>query len=693
VEEEDIARMLGDYRRVLDEGAKHLSSLDFPEAIEAFARILNDYKTGKIPMVTPDARLIVAKSYEGRGLAMANLGRDADASADFEALIRFDPAYAIDLKDVSPKIVALYTKIRKKIVGVVSVEGDPLGAEVILGDQSLGLTPLTDRESIAGTYHLRVTHMGYDPYEEDVRLDAGAKLAKRYRLTPNAVSIQIATVPREVKVLVDGQERGATFGTAGAKYADAARKLKANLSDVSAPLLVEYLPPGAHTILLRKECYEDTQVGLDLKVDPNSTSPVEYEPFVLAPSRGRLEIASEPVGAQVTLDGKVLSAAPVALEDVCSGKHDLLLEKEGLGRFTGNVEVIKGETVKVTERLRLSLAAFDVRPGVKDGESLGAGLQGIEGYNLAQDKGGVPTEAAERVRLEVESSQGKGLSERTVKELLKSLKVELLGVALPVGGVGDQVEFQLYGSLSSIPDRWLLETSKLDGFRRVKFALDEKLPVEMPWSGMKLIDVYGKRHPVVLSVTPGGPAAAAGVNAGDLIVTAGVTPIEKAADFLTVLKKSTAGEEVALSVESAGKTHEMRLRLLSTPVLLPFKSATILYNKAIADEVQAPALAPDAAQRSYAWLNVGVALMHLGQWETALREAFRKVDLPDAAGISRGTARYLEAICYEKLGLSNKARTAYAEASVSATATLGSHDGPALAPIAKRRASTLPESK
>jgi hypothetical protein len=122
------------------------------------------------------------------------------------------------------------------------------------------------------------------------------------------------------------------------------------------------------------------------------------------------------------------------------------------------------------------------------------------------------------------------------------------------------------------------------------------------------------------------------------------------------------------------------------------KDPGILYNKAIADLMQQSAVAGDPIKKGYAYLNIGVALMHFRQWELALREGFRKANLPDAAGISKGTARYLSAMCYERLGMLKEAKAAYEEAAASASATLQSHDGPLLAPNAKRRSAVLSSS-
>jgi tetratricopeptide (TPR) repeat protein len=689
VEEEDIATSLSEYRAMLEEGTTALNSLEFAESIDAFTRLIEAYKSGQIPMITPDAREIVSKAYEGRALAMANLGRNEEASADFEALIRFEPGHSIDLEGTSPKIVSLFTEARKALVGVIQVETDPLGAEVLLDDLLLGPAPISDRNVLAGTHTLKISREGFDPVEEEIQVDAGVRLERQFRLTPNARGIRVATVPRDVKVIVDDEERGTTFGRAGTTYEDVASEMGLALADISEPLLVPNLSPGEHTMVLRKDCYEEVTVGLSIEVDIENNAPTAYKPFVLVPSRGVLKIESDPPGAQVYLDGKLAGAAGLTLEDLCSGPHDLVMEMEGLGRYSGAVEVRKDQTVSVSERLRLSLAAFDLREEIRGGESLGVALEGLERYNVLHKGKGLAADLVQRVRLEMESTQGRGLGERTLEELFRTLKVELVAVAAPAGAIGDRIDFLLYGSLHGKPDRWQISASGVEIFRQTAAALDRDLEVWMPWSGIKLIDVHGERHPVILAVTAGSPASTAGVKAGELVVSMGGSPVQSSADFAAALRKASPGATSVLTVESEGKPREVELFFRATPVMLPARDETILYNKAIADLKQAAAMAGEGVEAGYAWLNLGVALMHFGQWEMAIRDGFRRAHLPDAAGISLGTVRYMTGLCYERLGLAEEASGAFQEAAASATSTLYTHDGPALAPSAKRRAAAL----
>lgn len=690
LEEEDIAASLAQYRAVLEEAKGFLDDLEFASAIEAYTRFIEAYRSGQIPMVTSEARDLVTQAWEGRALALANLGRNDEARADFEELIRFNPAHSIDLEGISPKIIALFTDVKKELVGVLQVETTPLGAEVSLDGQLLGPSPVMDHGVLAGDYTLRIQREGFEIVEEEITVEAGGRLERQITLVPNARGIRVATVPVDVKVLVDGEERGVTFGRADSTYEPVAAEMGLELENISEPLLIPNLAPGDHLVVLQKDCFEEVAVKVSITVDPNGNEPVAYKPFVLDPSRGSLKIQSSPQDAQVWLDGSLKGRSPLTLEDLCSGPHDIKMESEGLGRYSGTVEVRKDQTVEVSRPLRLSLAAFDLRPDSEPGRDLAAGLEGLERYNLVHPGSGAPAELGQRLRLELESTKGRGLGAATLEGAFETLGVELIGLALGAGPLGDRTEFQLYGPLHDEPDRWRLEGVGVEAFQRVKAALDRELEMYAPWSGVKLIDVKGEEHPVILTLTPGSPAATAGIEAMDFLVSAGGAPISRAADFLGALAKSSPGSELVLSLKGAEASREVAVVLRSTPVLLAPRNDQILYNKAIVDLRQKAAMAgDDTTAAGYAWLNVGMALMHFERYEEAIRSGFRKADLPDAAGISLGTVRYLTGLCYERLGLRQEAVEAFREAAASPTSTLGSHDGPTIAASAKRRIAAL----
>jgi tetratricopeptide (TPR) repeat protein len=81
-------------------------------------------------------------------------------------------------------------------------------------------------------------------------------------------------------------------------------------------------------------------------------------------------------------------------------------------------------------------------------------------------------------------------------------------------------------------------------------------------------------------------------------------------------------------------------------------------------------------------LNIGIALMRLGNWEDARLE-FERTTLPDGPGVGRGTVQYHLGTCYEKLGRLNDAAQAWRIARDSAAWL--TEDGPPVKELAEAR--------
>ena len=96
---------------------------------------------------------------------------------------------------------------------------------------------------------------------------------------------------------------------------------------------------------------------------------------------------------------------------------------------------------------------------------------------------------------------------------------------------------------------------------------------------------------------------------------------------------------------------------------------------------------PGSEQAAYAWLNLALCAMHFSDYAGAhdyLQKA--KGELPVRPGLSRGTALYYLGLTLGKLGYRPQAVEAYKAASEAKDATLIDNDGPAVAPLAARRA-------
>lgn len=110
--------------------------------------------------------------------------------------------------------------------------------------------------------------------------------------------IVIQTRPIAARVVVDGEERGAT------------------------PLTLQ-LSAGAHILEVRVGRSEPRVIPIDVRAGVQSTMYVE---LLSVATVGGLDVRSDPTRARVTVDGRYRGDAPLVLKDLPPGDHEVLLE-------------------------------------------------------------------------------------------------------------------------------------------------------------------------------------------------------------------------------------------------------------------------------------------------------------------------------------------------------------------------------
>jgi tetratricopeptide (TPR) repeat protein len=120
---------------------------------------------------------------------------------------------------------------------------------------------------------------------------------------------------------------------------------------------------------------------------------------------------------------------------------------------------------------------------------------------------------------------------------------------------------------------------------------------------------------------------------------------------------------------------------------VPLFDPQLIYNKTMMDLRSVAGGWPGTEAAAYASLNLALCAMHFSDFAGAhdfLQKA--KAELPDRPGLSRGTALYYLGLALEKLGYRPQAAEAYRAAGEAKDATLIDNDGPAVGPLAARRA-------
>jgi TonB family protein len=155
-------------------------------------------------------------------------------------------------------------------------------------------------------------------------------------------TIHVVSEPAGAAITVDGQPRGVT------------------------PAYFYDVPYGAHEVKVELKGYAPTVETVLISSDAPSPS-LSLALSRTAPPTGAAEIASEPAGATVRIDGTPVGQTPFADPKMKTGTHRVEVVKDGFEPWTGTLTVQAGKRARVDARLRAAaLAAATPDPDAAD---------------------------------------------------------------------------------------------------------------------------------------------------------------------------------------------------------------------------------------------------------------------------------------------------------------------------------------
>jgi TonB family protein len=168
-----------------------------------------------------------------------------------------------------------------------------------------------------------------------------------------------------------------------------------------APVTQEGLAPGPHTVQVGLDGFTTAELSLQLQGDE---MPVPLH-FALQPMGAELQVLSEPAGATVRLDGKIVGLTPLESVPTLPGTHELTVEQTGFRPWAQTVQVTAGDRIPLNARMEAARPASAasaqlrrmgwVRPG--DVAALGPGITPPE---KVSGEAAVYPPAAKRLKLE-----------------------------------------------------------------------------------------------------------------------------------------------------------------------------------------------------------------------------------------------------------------------------------------------------
>ncbi len=663
---------------------------------EIITRLEGLLRQGALP---PRGREILAESFELRGRAYYNIGLQEKASDSFRSLIQLQSGYTMSKEKVSPKIVDFFNSVKKALVGYLAVSSKPAGARVTLNGEFLSLTDFFPLEVLAGEYLVEISREGYRTETRNLSVAPRATETLQVELQRTAASAFFVTDPPGVEIWLDGQLAATTTGSLSPDRFDYVRAKGIDPGRASERTEIANISLGSHVVELKKKCHETVKLSLDVP-EPRD---YDFEPVRMEESLASLSLTSDPPGARIFLDNEALGVTPREIEGVCSGRHRLEV-KHAAGRFVKDIVLARDENLSLDCPIRPSLALLGV---VAESAAAERNLAVVEEGLIQNLSRGItslnvfpaPRETVDRI-LESEKLTRKGLVSatraeadvvrRVTEKLAAALEVEgFLVAVLPEERLQRTAVLHLLAAGNATPDPWEVTWAEAASYLRFVSAVDQKARLYRPWTGVISVDTLLHDGVPVLRVVPGSPAEKAGIKPGDVIYAAEGKAVKRTGDLLAALEGKRGGERLSLHLRTGAATRTVDLELAQTPQEIALNDPTLLYNKIMMDLRQQAVGYPGTESAAFAQLNLALCAMHFGDYAAAhdyLMQA--KAILPQRPGLSQGTALYYLGLSLENLGpeYRREAADAYRAAAAFKDATIFNNDGPAVAPLAARRA-------
>ena len=206
--------------------------------------------------------------------------------------------------------------------GYVQFSLSPTNASIVFNGQQLDVTDGTAYKLVPyGIYKYTVQAVGHEPYSSTVQINT------------NKVQVPVKLRSNKARVTVTAETPGSTI------YVDGAMKGK-------APWQGE-LMPGDYIVEARREGYRSREVSVTL----GASSQRDIAIPALAMITGELTVEYQPIGSQVTLDGKAVGTTPALLTDIPVGAHTLAISNTGYDTATLNVSVSENSTASISGTL------------------------------------------------------------------------------------------------------------------------------------------------------------------------------------------------------------------------------------------------------------------------------------------------------------------------------------------------------
>lgn len=230
---------------------------------------------------------------------------------------------------------ALEKKYLRQWMGSVTVACQPVEAEVFLNGEYVGKAnakaALKVDDLLEGRYRLELTAAGYRGWADTVDVAPKSHLTVNASLSALPGNLVMSSQPVGAEVILDGKGVGKT------------------------PLEIKNIEEGEHRLKLELPNY----YAYEQKVFINSGQSTQLN-AQLKIRLGFMDIASQPHGASVNLNGRFYGKSPVRVDKVEPGRMEVEITAPGYRPFKEVFSVKPNDTILIREDLRLQTGRLTV---------------------------------------------------------------------------------------------------------------------------------------------------------------------------------------------------------------------------------------------------------------------------------------------------------------------------------------------
>ncbi len=561
---------------------------------------------------------------------------------------------------------------------------------------------------LAGDYLAQVSRPGYLPTTAAFAIDGGRDLEVTVELERDSAVVRLRTAPTGAAVLVDGIERGLTGGQAEPWFRPEGAAADHPPEDFSRELWLDDLPAGRYRIDIEKDGFRSFRTSLQL---PDL---VDYElpPIVLEREEAVIGLVGLTEGASVLGNGRVLrpdwSRSPPQVR-LPPGAYDLSVTHGTLGYFETSVVAEDRRRIDIDIRLRPALVYLGVLgddpAGIRAVEFALDAFRGAGTYTVL-DRGADGTELLAQLGVDSNTLRARTRARReldwaAIQEQVQARLPAALYVAAVLNDdlVADAADLWWWPAVPGPPSpdvRTLrIENRRLeqDALQRLAAALDPELGRRTPRFGATLIDSQAGGVPIVATVEPGGPAAAAGLAPGMEIVTIAGEPASSTIQLTNAVESAEPGDEIELATRGEGGATVHRVEPEWGWTLLDALDPDLLPSAVMARLHQELERTGDIP-RWLLELDLANLLLAGGDQAEVVRQ-LRTVEAPGRSGLGRDTVQYMLGLALTILAEEGRdeyrprARAVFEALASTERGRLRSDAGPEIAPRARLHAEAL----